>query len=263
MKKTNDKENNYGEKGKKSLETVKREVSKIYDDATSEKEFSKSFLMELINKNEKVSYELANATMLMQMDLEKTLTKNMDKIKKYKILIIALGIISMITAIINGYIGLITCIAYAGITFVTAKKRNKLLTESENKIKETEEAILQINPLNNTIQNNKILLTKKIKHLDAKEEMQRKSEPSEVSKIELANNVIQEYFETGILPEFTKDIKQTIISIIKSDLDSEENDIKKLLEEARKKVSFEVDKSTVLELFIKEGSKIENGKTNK
>ena len=28
--------------------------------------------MELINKNEKVSYELANATMLIQMDLEKT-----------------------------------------------------------------------------------------------------------------------------------------------------------------------------------------------
>ena len=71
MNKTNNKENNYGEKGKESLETVKREVSKIYDDATSDKEFSKSYLMELINKNEKLNYELANALMLMQMDLER------------------------------------------------------------------------------------------------------------------------------------------------------------------------------------------------
>ena len=59
-----------------------------------------------------------------------------------------------------------------------------------------------------------------------------------------------------------KDIKQTIISILKNDLDSDENDIEKLLEEAREKVSFEVDKSTVLELFIKEGNKVKNGKTN-
>ena len=43
MKQTNNKENNYGEKGKESLETVKREVSKIYDDATSEKNFQKAF----------------------------------------------------------------------------------------------------------------------------------------------------------------------------------------------------------------------------
>ena len=187
----------------------------------------------------------------------------MDKIKKYRTLITVLGIISILSGIINGYIGLMFCISYAGIAYVTAKKRNELLTESKNKIKETEEAMLQINPLNNNIQNNRVLLTKKIKHLDAKEEIQRKSEPSEVSKIELANNIIQGYFETGTLPELNEDIKQTIISILKSDLDSEENDIKKLLEEARKKVSFDVDKSTVLELFIKEGSKIENGKTNK
>lgn len=171
MKKTNNKENNYGEKGKESLETVKREVSKIYDDATSEKEFSKNFLMELINKNEKVSYELANAIMLIQMDLEKTLTKNMDKVKKYRTLITVLGIISILSGIINGYIGLMLCISYAGIAYVTAKKRNELLTESKNKIKETEEAMLQINPLNNNIQNNRVLLTKKIKHLDAKEEI--------------------------------------------------------------------------------------------
>ena len=263
MKKINNEENNYVEKGRKSFKIVKTEVSKIYDDATSDKEFSKSFLIELLNKNEKLSYELANAIMLIQMDLEKTLTKNMDKIKKYRTLITVLGIISILSGIINGYIGLMLCISYAGIAYVTAKKRNELLTESENKIKDTEEAMLLINPLNNNIKNNRVLLTKKINHLDAKEEIQRKSEPSEVSKIELANNIIQGYFETGILPEFNEDIKQTIISILKSDLDSEENDIKKLLEEARKKVSFDVDKSTVLELFIKEGSKIENGKTSK
>ena len=263
MNKTNNKENNYGEKGKESLETVKREVSKIYDDATSDKEFSKSYLMELINKNEKLNYELANALMLMQMDLEKTLTKNMDKIKKYRTLITVLGIISILSGIINGYIGLMFCISYAAIAYVTAKKRNELLTESENKIKETKEAMLPINPLNNNIQNNQVLLTKKIKHLDTKEEIQRKQKPSKASKVELANNVIQEYFETGIIPEFNEDIKQIIITILKSDLDSEENDIKKLLEEARKKVRFDVDKSTVLELFIKEGSKIENRKTNK
>ena len=186
MKKINNEENNYGEKDRKSLETVKKETSNIFDDATSDKEFSKSFLTELINKNEKLSYELANALMLIEMDMEKTLTNNIEKIKKYRILIISLGIISMTTAIINGYIGLIS--------------------------------LLFIVP------------------------------------------VFQEYFETGVLPEFTEDIKKIIISILKNDLDSEENDIEKLLEEARKKVSFEVDKSTVLELFIKEGSK--NGKTN-
>lgn len=260
MKKINNEENNYGEKGKKSLETVKKETSNIFEDATSDKEFSKSFLTELINKNEKLSYELANALMLIQMDLEKTLTNNVEKIKKYRILIITLGIISMTTAIINGYIGLIACMAYAGITCITAKKRNKLLEESENKIKETQKLVLEINSINNNIANNNMLITRKLNALNVKEEEQRKQESAKVSKVELANNIIQEYFETGVLPEFTEDIKKIIISILKNDLDSEENDIEKLLEEARKKVSFEVDKSTVLELFIKEGSK--NGKTS-
>ena len=263
MKKINNEENNYGEKGKKSLETVKKETSNIFEDATSDKEFSKSFLTELINKNEKLSYELANALMLIQMDLEKTLTNNVEKIKKYRILIISLGIISMTTAIINGYIGLIACMAYAGITCITAKKRNKLLEESENKIKETQKLVLEINSINNNIANNNMLITRKLNALNVKEEEQRKQESAKVSKVELANNIIQEYFETGVLPEFTEDIKKIIISILKNDLDSEENDIEKLLEEAREKVSFEVDKSTVLELFIKEGSKIENGKTSK
>ena len=260
MKKINNEENNYGEKGRKSLETVKKETSNIFEDATSDKEFSKSFLTELINKNEKLSYELANALMLIQMDLEKTLTNNVEKIKKYRILIITLGIISMTTAIINGYIGLIACMAYAGITCITAKKRNKLLEESENKIKETQKLVLEINSINNNIANNNMLITRKLNTLNDKETEQRKQESAKVSKVELANNIIQEYFETGVLPEFTEDIKKIIISILKNDLDSEENDIEKLLEEARKKVSFEVDKSTVLELFIKEGSK--NGKTN-
>ena len=260
MKKINNEENNYGEKGKKSLETIKKETSNIFDDATSDKEFSKSFLIELLNKNEKLSYELANALMLIQMDLEKTLTNNVEKIKKYRILIITLGIISMTTAIINGYIGLIACMAYAGITCITAKKRNKLLEESENKIKETQKLVLEINSINNNIANNNMLITRKLNTLNDKETEQRKQESAKVSKVELANNIIQEYFETGVLPEFTEDIKKIIISILKNDLESEENDIEKLLEEARKKVSFEVDKSTVLELFIKEGSK--NGKTS-
>ena len=260
MKKINNEENNYGEKGRKSLETVKKETSNIFDDATSDKEFSKSFLTELINKNEKLSYELANALMLIEMDMEKTLTKNREKIRKYRIFITALGIISMTTAIINGYIGLIACMAYAGITCITAKKRNKLLEESENKIKETQKLVLEINSINNNIANNNMLITRKLNTLNDKETEQRKQKSAKVSKVELANNIIQEYFETGVLPEFTEDIKKIIISILKNDLDSEENDIEKLLEEARKKVSFEVDKSTVLELFIKEGSK--NGKTS-
>ena len=53
MKKINNEENNYVEKGRKSFKTVKTEVSKIYDDATSDKEFSKSFLIKLLKKNEK------------------------------------------------------------------------------------------------------------------------------------------------------------------------------------------------------------------
>ena len=121
---------------------------------------------------------------------------------------------------------------------------------------------LEINPINNNITNNNMLITRKLNTLNDKETEQRKQEPAKVSKIELANNIIQEYFETGVLPEFDKNIKETIISILKNDLDSDENDIEKLLEKAREKVSFEVDKSTVLELFIKEGNKVKNGKPN-
>lgn len=138
MKKINNEENNYVEKGRKSFKIVKTEVSKIYDDATSDKEFSKSFLIELLNKNEKLSYELANGLMLIEMDMEKTLTKNREKIRKYRIFINALGITSLLIEIINGYIGLIACMAYAGIICITAKKRNELLEESKNKIKETQ-----------------------------------------------------------------------------------------------------------------------------
>ncbi|UKI57396.1 MAG: hypothetical protein L6V81_08675 [Clostridium sp.] len=51
-----------------------------------------------------------------------------------------------------------------------------------------------------------MLITRKLNTLNDKEAEQRKQEPAKVSKVELANNIIQEYFETGVLPEFDKKI---------------------------------------------------------
>ena len=51
---------------------------------------------------------------------------NINK-RKYRIFINTLGITSLLIGIINGYIGLILCMAYAGIMCITAKKRNELL----------------------------------------------------------------------------------------------------------------------------------------
>ena len=70
----------------------------------------------------------------------------------------------------------------------------------------------------------------------------------EVNKVELANAIIQDYYETGIIPEINEDLKDVIISLLKNDLSSEENDITALLEESRKVIETEKSKSTSLTL---------------
>lgn len=70
----------------------------------------------------------------------------------------------------------------------------------------------------------------------------------EVSKIELANAIIQDYYETGIIPEINEDLKNIIITLLKNDLSSEENDITALLKESRQMIESEKSKSSSLTL---------------
>ena len=62
----------------------------------------------------------------------------------------------------------------------------------------------------------------------------------------IANLIIQTYFITGCMPmNLDQNIENMIISILKSDLETDENDLETLLEMARKKVKIETKGNTI------------------
>lgn len=116
----------------------------------------------------------------------------------------------------------------------------------QNTLLEFEEIGSKVTGIENNLSNNELFIRRELKKFETK--ATKKMESQEVSKVELANAIIQDYYETGIIPEINEDLKDVIITLLKNDLSSEENDITALLKKSRQMIESEKSKSSSLTL---------------
>lgn len=229
-----------------TIESISNSASKIYMNITEIKEFSKQYLEELLNENEKLKNSLA---IVLTQDFNKdksNVRKNLQNAIIKLMTTVVLGIINLSVVAISPSIGVLTTLAYLGYTVNTYIKMKKNASKMQNTLSEFEEIGSKVTGIENNLSNNELFIKRKLKKFETKETKKMKSQ--EVSKIELANAIIQDYYETGIIPEINEDLKNIIITLLKNDLSSEENDITALLKESRQMIEPEKSKSSSLTL---------------
>lgn len=229
-----------------TIESISNSASNIYMSITEIKEFSKQYLEELLNENEKLKNSLA---MVLTQDFNKdksNVRKDLQNVIIKLMTTVVLGIINLSVVAISPSIGILTTLAYLGYTVNTYIKMKKNASKMQNTLSEFEEIGSKITGIENNLSNNELFIKRELKKFEAK--ATKKIESQEVSKVELANAIIQDYYETGIIPEINEDLKNIIITLLKNDLSSEENDITALLKESRQMIESEKSKSTSLTL---------------
>lgn len=225
---------------------ISSSATKIYMDITDIKEFSKSYLEELLKENEALKGCLNKLLDDNIHELEK-LTKSSatkDIKRMIKMAIIMLASLTLIS--VSPTIGLFTTPIYMIYVIKSYKSSKENLIEYKKRVKEIRQVNDKSQGIKNNLDNNELFIRRELKKFETKELPETKSH--EASKVELANKVIQDFYETGIIPEINEDLKNVIISLLKSDLSSEENDVTALLEESRKVIETEKSKSTSLTL---------------
>ena len=225
---------------------ISSSATKIYMDITDIKEFSKSYLEELLKENEALKGCLNKLLDDNIHELEK-LTKSSatkDIKRMIKMAIIMLASLTLIS--VAPTIGLFTTPIYMIYVIKSYKSSKENLIEYKKRVKEIRQVNDKSQGIKNNLDNNELFIRRELKKFETKELPETKSH--EASKVELANKVIQDFYETGIIPEINEDLKNVIISLLKSDLSSEENDVTALLEESRKVIETEKSKSTSLTL---------------
>lgn len=225
---------------------ISSSATKIYMDITDIKEFSKSYLEELLKENEALKGCLNKLLDDNIHELEKSTKSSVTKdIKRMiKMAIIMLASLTLIS--VAPTIGLFTTPIYMIYVIKSYKSSKENSIEYKKRVKEIRQVNDKSQGIKNNLDNNELFIRRELKKFETKELPETKSH--EASKVELANKVIQDFYETGIIPEINEDLKNVIISLLKSDLSSEENDITALLEESRKVIETEKSKSTSLTL---------------
>ena len=227
-----------------TIENISNSASNIYMSITEIKEFSKQYLEELLNENEKLKNSLA---IVLTQDFNKdksNVRKDLQNAIIKLITTVVLGIINLSVVAISRSIGILTTLAYLGYTVNTYIKMKKNASKMQNTLSEFEEIGSKVAGIENNLSNNELFIKRELKKFEAK--ATKKMESQEVSKVELANAIIQDYYETGIIPEINEDLKNIIITLLKNDLSSEENDITALLKESRQMIESEKSKSSSL-----------------
>ena len=222
---------------------ISSSATKIYMDITDIKEFSKSYLEELLKENEALKDCLNKLLNDNIRELEKSTKSSATKdIKRMiKMAIIMLASLTLIS--VAPTIGLFTTPIYMIYVIKSYKSSKENSIEYKKRVKEIRQVNDKSQGIKNNLDNNELFIRRELKKFETKELPETKSH--EASKVELANKVIQDFYETGIIPEISDELKETIIALLKN---SVECNIITILEESRKKVNYEDSKSAKLEL---------------
>ena len=225
---------------------ISSSATKIYMDITDIKEFSKSYLEELLKENEALKGCLNKLLDDNIHELEKSTKSSTTKdIKRMiKMAIIMLASLTLIS--VAPTIGLFTTPIYMIYVIKSYKSSKENSIEYKKRIKEIRQVNDKSQGIKNNLDNNELFIRRELKKFETKELPKTKSH--EASKVELANKVIQDFYDTGIIPEISDELKETIIALLKNSVECKEINIITILEESRKKVNCEDSKSVKLEL---------------
>lgn len=227
------------ENGTNGMNYVITEATNIYMDASEEKEFSKYYLEELIKKNDLLRRKLEES-----LDYYKSGIK--EQINRYKrfvfekiarvLITLGLSVSLSLTAPTLCGIGIFISILYILVKFEDLKK---IRLNEEKSMRELEEFKAEMKRIGINIDNNERLLKEKITKLNNGNNDKEDKESKE-DKVDIANKIIQGYFETGELSnDINDDTANLIVSMLKSDLESDSSDLYELLDKAREKVHLE------------------------
>lgn len=225
---------------------ISSSATKIYMDITDIKEFSKSYLEELLKENEDLKDKLNKLLERNDLELEKATTLSVSKEIKRMLKIVAIMLANLALISIAPTIGLFTVPIYMIYVIKSYKLSKENSIEYKKRIKEIRQVNDKSQGIKNNLDNNELFIRRELKKFETKE--LPKIKPQEVSKVELANGIIQDFYETGIIPEISDELKETIIALLKNSVECKEINIITILEESRKKVNYEDSKSAKLEL---------------
>ena len=233
------------------ISDVEKEAWDIFGNATDNREFTENELLELINKNIELSNRLGEILCKINYESEEKVMQSASNRKKSSRLIIILNALNIaFSFFVPAFSTLITSAklvcSFALIIFVISKlKENaKMLEEINERIKVERKLVDRGEKLCINLDNNDVLLKKKLKDINM-ETYKEITKPT-ADTVVIANLIIQTYFITGCMPmNLDQNIKNMIISILKSDLETDENDLETLLEMARKKVKIETKGNTL------------------
>ena len=115
-----------------TIESISNSASKIYMNITEIKEFSKQYLEELLNENEKLKNSLV---IVLTQDFNKdksNVRKDLQNAIIKLMTTVVLGIINLSVVAISPSIGVLTTLAYLGYTVNTYIKMKKNASKMQN-----------------------------------------------------------------------------------------------------------------------------------
>lgn len=224
------------ENGINAMDYVIAEATNIYMDVSEDKEFSKYYLEELIKKNNLLRRKLDES-----LDYYKSGIK--EQINRYKLFVfekiarvlstLGLSMYFVLTVPILSAIGTFVSILYIVLKY---KDLKKVKLNEEKSMMELETFKAKMKRIGINIDNNEALLREKI----TKSNSEINNKKDKEDRVDIANKIIQRYFETGELSnDVNDDTANLIVSMLKSDLESDSNDLHELLDKAREKVHLE------------------------
>lgn len=233
------------------MSDVEKEAWDLFGDATDNREFSENELLELIKKNTELNNRLGEILCKINDESEQKVMQSASNREKSRRLIIILNALNIaFSFFVPAFSSLITSAkivcSFALVIFVISKlKENaKIIEEIDERVKAERKLVDRGEKLCINLDNNDVLLKKKLKDINM-ETYKEITKPT-ADTVVIANLIIQTYFITGCMPmNLDQNIENMIISMLKSDLETDENDLETLLEMARKKVKIETKGNTI------------------
>lgn len=225
----------FKDKAFEMIDEASMEAFDIYKVILEDREYSESYLLELKNTNEKLKVKLLTALEMINTWIDDRLVLKNKKHSKKIISILALGVVNTAILFTSPTLGLFTSIIYSAYSISGTKGKQKFI--SDKAVEDMRDACKKAKDVLINISNNETFINKRLNELANKEGNETKSISKVENNVIRANELIQCYIDTGYLSNFIdEDTKNTMIGILKNDLDSDSDDLEHLLLLAKSKV---------------------------
>lgn len=224
------------------VNNIFNEASRIFMNVTDMKDYSEKDLNELFMNNLSLITRLRTSLDLFEIEFDEVLLMKRKRNFNRMIKTIILNIINLILCItVSPLVSIFGSVLVIGNVINYKKESNKDEEDMKNILNSSRALVNRSKLICNNLDNNELFIKKRLK--DVRNNNHTLIEKDDVVKV--ANDLIQEYFETNTLPD---NIDIEVLCMMKSMLrekDSKEDDLIKLLDEVKRK-SLEDSKTLIL-----------------